>query len=227
MKATNTAQGALRVTRSLAWSEGFNNRMHYYGAHMKIDDHSLTHLHPVGTQDPREKYWWRRGYALWLGTLQRHFYRDNIYEEEQAIKFRHPIPGGHGDRFTHHLAPSPGANYTARVRRDEWERRNLTPEQLAAKYGVYIPRMEAMDLLLGKMLFAMMWTYLILMTYMDDDLAFATHPVLDDFIREIGGVVSITEEDAHLDQWLHPFAHILHTKHQNKHWAFKPMVWVC
>ncbi|KAJ9462896.1 hypothetical protein DIPPA_05336 [Diplonema papillatum] len=217
-----TAPGFLSRTRAAGTSSA-RKANHYFIAYQRLHDHDLTHLSPPGTPDPRQRYWWRRLYTFLIGPHTRFFQKDNIFPEEQAIIFKHPIPGGHGDRFTHDWSPYPGANHKAREALQKWEVENLTPEQLAAKYGVYIPRLQTEDVVCAWLLMTTFWISILLGVYYDDDLGFVTHPVLDDFIRELGGVQPILPEEANLEQWNHPYYHTLFIRKDEPHWSFKPL----
>eukprot|EP01064_Diplonema_japonicum_P020864 TRINITY_DN3043_c1_g2_i1.p1 TRINITY_DN3043_c1_g2~~TRINITY_DN3043_c1_g2_i1.p1 ORF type:complete len:226 (+),score=31.07 TRINITY_DN3043_c1_g2_i1:67-744(+) len=217
MRPTNPGRAMLKYTGQT------NSWKHYFLAYQRVHDHTLLEVTGPGTPDPRSKYWWRRAWAVVVSPNNKWFYRDNIYPEEQAIMFKDPVPGGHGDRFTHSFEFWPGPNHEARVAMEQWEIKNLTPEQLAAKYGMYLPRHPIEDRVLGLLLMTGLWTFLWVFTYYDADTAFITHPVLDDFVRELGGITPLRPGEEYLDQWVHPWYHTPLLIKETPRVAWKPM----
>eukprot|EP01059_Diplonema_ambulator_P019564 TRINITY_DN3301_c0_g1_i1.p1 TRINITY_DN3301_c0_g1~~TRINITY_DN3301_c0_g1_i1.p1 ORF type:complete len:228 (+),score=9.02 TRINITY_DN3301_c0_g1_i1:53-736(+) len=197
---------------------------HYFVAYQRIHEHTLLEVSGPGTPDPRSKYWWRRAYTMVMGPYHKFFYRDNIFPEEQSIMFKDPVPGGHGDRFTHSFAWWPGPNADAMYALKKWEMQNLTPEQLATKYGVYVPRHPIEDRIGGFLIMTSVWLYLFIMTYYDPDTGFVTHPVLDDFVRELGGITPLRPGEEYLDQWVHPWYHTPYVMKDNPRYTWKPLV---
>eukprot|EP01062_Namystynia_karyoxenos_P051242 TRINITY_DN4014_c0_g1_i1.p1 TRINITY_DN4014_c0_g1~~TRINITY_DN4014_c0_g1_i1.p1 ORF type:complete len:301 (+),score=100.44 TRINITY_DN4014_c0_g1_i1:129-905(+) len=201
-----------------------NNFIHNFIGYMKFHDKNLDVVAAPGTPNPRDKYIWRRLSTRILGNW-RVFFRDNIYKEEIPIVFTEPIPGGHGDRFTHsfqprYLVPN-GKAFWAKV---QWERDNLTPEQLAAKYGIYMPRAQKGSIVMSNLFWSFFWVFLLLGYYRDDDTVVLTHPCLDDFVREMGGIEPIHEDDLYLEQWVHPWFHRFNARRLDAHWMYKPLM---
>eukprot|EP01061_Rhynchopus_euleeides_P038087 TRINITY_DN6548_c0_g1_i1.p1 TRINITY_DN6548_c0_g1~~TRINITY_DN6548_c0_g1_i1.p1 ORF type:complete len:250 (+),score=26.15 TRINITY_DN6548_c0_g1_i1:117-866(+) len=224
---TKVARGAIRPTTAVQglYTQAEADRFHYARCHVYLDDHNLTHVAPPGYQDPRKKYWWRRWYTAIMGPSQRQFFKDNVYPEEQAVRLMHPVPGGHGDRFTHSWIAYPGPNDDERWARDRWEMKNLTPEQLAVKYGVYIPRVHWMNIAQGRGAAIFFWVFLMTNMYHDDDTGHLSHVTMDDFVRELNGFDDISEEDAAIDQWLHPYVSAPMTRRTNPYYTYRPLVY--
>eukprot|EP01065_Artemidia_motanka_P041726 TRINITY_DN5436_c2_g1_i1.p1 TRINITY_DN5436_c2_g1~~TRINITY_DN5436_c2_g1_i1.p1 ORF type:complete len:290 (+),score=83.18 TRINITY_DN5436_c2_g1_i1:105-872(+) len=209
--------GLLRPTPSAA-----NNALHYFNAHQALRDKTLDHVSRPGTPNPREKYWWRRVRSRVAGTW-RSLWRDNTYKEEIPIVFQDPIPGGHGDRFTHSMLGVVGMpNAPAFYAKVRWERENLTPEQLAAKYGVYVPRLQKGTLVVSNIYWIAIWVYLLVSFYQDDDTVIITHGSLNDFVRDMGGIQPLCAEDQYLEQWYHPTQHHYFRSAAECHWMYKP-----
>ena len=209
-----------RTTPAASWK-------HYHIAYMRLHDAQISAVSPPGTENSRQKYSWRRAWTFMVGPSQRYLYRDNVYPEEIPVAFNDPVPGGHGDRFSHSWVSWPGANYKIKEARQKWEIQNLTPEQLAAKYGYYMPRPSIEGAAFAYVFYVSAWIFMILCTYYDPNMATLTHPVLDDFIRENGGVRPLEPGEEFLEQWVHPKAHQLQIRRASAHWSFKPLVLVC
>lgn len=196
----------------------------YYTASQKVHDYDISHVAGAGTPNPREKYWWRRVMFRVAGNW-RAFTKDNIYKEELPIVFNDPVAGGHGDRFTHSwgtvLAPANSKAYFA-VKR--WERENLTAEQLAAKYGFYVPRPQLGELVTSSAMWFGFWCMLILSFMKDPETVIMTHSCIDDHVRDFGGIELIHDDDIYLEQWQHPIYQYLNTRAYDPHFAYKPIV---
>eukprot|EP01060_Flectonema_neradi_P002926 TRINITY_DN1182_c7_g1_i1.p1 TRINITY_DN1182_c7_g1~~TRINITY_DN1182_c7_g1_i1.p1 ORF type:complete len:239 (+),score=32.87 TRINITY_DN1182_c7_g1_i1:39-755(+) len=198
------------------------NWKHYNIAYMRIHDHQISEVSPPGMENPREKYIWRRAWTFMVGK-QRFLIRDNVYQEEQPVAFQDPVPGGHGDRFSHSWDSRKFANYQIKEAQINWEKANLTPEQLAAKYGYYYPRPDQGIVVFSYLLYVGAWMFMILMSFYDKNMGVLTHPCLDDFIRENGGIRPLRAGEEFLEQWIHPRAHALPVRNQSPHWSYKPM----
>ena len=222
-------RGALSATRPVQvglWPNRMIDYFHWKRAEY-MDDHDVATVAAPGGQNPRNMFWWRRWGALIVGTETRMFMKDNIYAEEQPLKFKHPVPGAHGDRFSHSWNTEPGANHEEKWAKDNWEKRNLTPEQLAAKYGIYIQPTDPYDIIQAKIVHGLWIGALLLFLYHDDEFGIFSHANMDDFIREMNGFDDVTIEDACLEQWAHPFITTTYIAKGNMSVMWRPIVYVC
>lgn len=221
-----TACAGFKATTPLHWLPGCHSHStgeHKWIAYIDLHDLSLDNVSQPGTPNPRDRYIWRRVQTRLLGN-ERTWYRDNMYPEELPIVFRDAVPGGHGDRFTHSWLIQPRPNSWAHAAIKMWERDNLTPEQLAAKYGIYIPRQQKGSLIACNFGMCFVWWYLMMCFYNDDDTLLITHAAVDDFIREMGGVEPLSDDDMFLEQWYHPYIHRQRIRKMDAHWMYKPVM---